>query len=72
MSNKDIKNSNLVDECNNIDKSKDNISIFKLSSLKSKEIILTDLNNFNLDFSKEKSKLKYIINIQESSNKNDN
>ena len=57
-----------VHECNTIkDKSKDNISIFNLSSLKSKEIILTDLNNFNLDFSKEKSKLNF-INVGQSYN----
>ena len=72
MSNKDIKSINIVDKFNNIDKSKDNIPIFNFSSLKSKEIKLIDLNNFNLDFSKEKSKLKYIINIGESSNINDN
>ena len=70
MSNKDIKNLNYVHECNNID-FKDDISIFNLSSLKSKEIIVSNLNNFNFDLSKEKSKLNF-INVGQSSNIFDN
>ena len=71
MSNKDIKNEYLIHESNNIDKYKDNISIFNLSSLESKQIRMSSHNNFYLDYSKEKSKL-IDINIEEPSNINDN
>ena len=72
MSNKDIVSLNCDKNYNNIDKSKDNIFIFNLSLLKSKQILVSNFNNFNFDFSKKQSKLKYINNIGESSNINDN
>ena len=72
MLNKDNEYVNFADEYNNIDESKYNASIFNFSLLKSKQIIVSNSNNFNLDFSKEKPILKYIINIGKSSNINDN